>query len=306
MKSINQLALWGAVAALSFAATVPVRAADSDNTNRHRNLFRKTSGDKGIGELERANKLIGREVRSSDNQKLGKIDNFVVDLETGRILYVVVGSGGVAGVGEKKFAVAPEVFTETQGKDAHLNMDKAKFEAAPEFTKDIDKDTELNKASFPSKVYEYFGQNPWWKGATSASEGEFHNVHKVSDLIGMKIQNVSNQDMGKVDNVILDVPDARVAYVIFNPDRSLGLGDYYYAFPPNALTLSSDHKNLVSDISKEKLNGAPHFDKNNWPNLSDPNWASQVYKYYGKDVWFGTGVQPTSEREKERVYPEKK
>jgi len=303
MKRIKQLALWGAVAAIGLTA-VSVRAADSDNTtNRHHN-YRRTTGDKGIGDVEKANKLIGKEVRSSDDQKLGKIDNFVVDLETGRILYAIVGSGGVAGVGEKRYAVAPGLFTETQGKDAHISVDKAKFTSAPEFTKDIDKDTELGKATFVSQVYDYYGQSAWWKGATSASEGEFHNVHKVSDVIGMKVQNVSNQDMGKVDNVMLDVPDGRIVFVIFNPDNSLGFGNNYYALPPNAFTLGSDHKTLVSDIGKEKLTGAPSFDKSNWPNFSNPSFASQVYKYYGKDAWFE--MQPTSERGNPRVYPDKK
>jgi sporulation protein YlmC with PRC-barrel domain len=305
---INHLALWSAVTAVSFVAvTVPVRAADTDQ-DKSTSGYRKTThlSDKAINDVERANKLIGKEVRGSDNQKLGKIENFIVDLETGRILYAIIGSGGVAGVGEKKYAVAPGMFTETQGKDTHLNMDKAKFAGAPEFTKEMDKDTELGKADFVFKTYQYFGQNAWWQGNTPASEGSFHNVHKVSDLIGMKVQNVSNQDIGKVDNVILDVPDARVLFVIFNPDRSLGLSENYYALPPNALTLGSDRKFLVSDLGKEKLSAAPHFDKDNWPNFSNPSWAGQVYKYYGKDVWFDTNVQPTSEREKQRVYPDKK
>jgi len=59
--------------------------------------------------------------------------------------------------------------------------------------------------------------------------------------------------------------------------------------------LSTDKKKLTSDISKEKLAGAPHFAKDNWTNLSDPSFASQVYQYYGKQAYFQTGssLKPT-------------
>jgi len=308
MNKRTYLALLGLTTAISFAAvTIPVRADDKDKdrgTSSQRTT--RAMSDKTLGEVERANKLIGKEVRGSDNQKFGKIENFVIDLETGRVLYAIVGSGGVLGAGEKKYAVPPGAFTETQGNNVHVNFDKAKFNGAPEFTKDIDKDTELGKAAFVSKVYEFFGQPAWWQRSGPASEGEFHNVHKASDMIGMKIQNASNQDIGKVDNVIIDLPAGRVVYVILSPDRSFNLGNNLYALPPNALTLSSDRKNLVSDLSQEKLSGAPHFARDNWPNLSNPSWASQVYQYYGKQAYFEGGLKPTSESGKERVYPEKK
>src|SRR5947208_16266006 len=98
MKQKTYLAVWGAVAALSFAiVAVPMYAADNSS-----------SSDKTLGQVERANKLIGKTVYSSDNQKLGKIENFVVDLESGRIIYAVVGTG-VLGVVGKDYAVAPGI-----------------------------------------------------------------------------------------------------------------------------------------------------------------------------------------------------
>jgi len=245
--------------------------------------------------LERANRLIGREVLSSDNQKLGKVDNLVVDLESARILYAIVGVGGVAGVGEKKFAVPPGAFAEIRGNAVYFNGDKQKLNGAPQFTKNIEKETELSKADFVNQSYQYFGQNPWWQGSSGpASAGEFHNVHKASDVIGMKVKNVSDQDMGKVDNLIVDLSAGRLVYITLAPDASLGLGNNLYALPP-MFTLSSDKKSLTADINKEKLSGAPHFTSDSWPNLSDRAWASQVYQYYGKQAYFDSSkrLQPT-------------
>jgi sporulation protein YlmC with PRC-barrel domain len=308
MKTANHLVIYGAIAAMGLAAAT-ARADDRDKaTSRDSSTYNRSStmNDKRINDPERENKLIGKTVLSSDNQKLGKIENIIVDLESGRVLYAVVGSGGILGAGEKKFAVAPREFSETQGSDAHLNVDKAKLQAAPEFTKDINKDGELGKAEFVSSVYQYYGEHPWWEGKASATAGSFNNVHKADDVVGMKVRNVSNEEVGKINNVIIDLPAGRVLYVIFAPDRNMDAGDNLYAFPPNAFTLGGDQKALVTDINKERLAGAPHFTKNNWPNLADSTWATQVYQYHGKQAYFSTGIQPTSERGTERIYPDKK
>jgi len=309
MKTRKEVMIYGVVVAIGLAASTGARADDQDKAStRSSSSYQRnaTMNEKSLVDPERANKLIGKAVFSSDNQKLGKIENIIVDLESGRALYAVVGSGGILGAGEKKFAVAPGVFTETQGSDAHLNVDKSKFMASPEFTSDVDKNQEFGKADFVNNVYKYYGQQAWWEGKSSAAEGTFHNVHKADDVIGMKVRNVNNEDIAKVENVIVDLPAGRVVYVILTPDRSLNLGDNLYAFPPNALTLGTDQKSLVTDMTKERLASAPHFAKNNWPNLSDTSWASQVYQFHGKQAYFQTGMQPTSERDKERVYPNKK
>ena len=102
----------------------------------------------------------------------------------------------------------------------------------------------------------------------------------------------NNQTIGKINNVMLDVPAGRIAYVIFSPDSSLNLGNNYYAMPPQALTLSPDHKYLVTGVDRNKLANAPHFASSSWPNLSDPSFASQVYQYYGKDTWFNNASSP--------------
>ena len=295
----NYLAIWGAVAALGFAVSaVPANSAETSTGSTYRN-------DKTFGQVERANKLIGKTVYSSDNQKLGKIDNFVVDLESGHILYAVVGTG-VLGVGGHDYAIAPGAFTDVRGDTIHVNVDKQKFNGAPEFTKDIDKPEAMGQGSFVNQVYQYFGETAWWKGSQSADTGTFHNVHKAKDVIGMKVKNVGNEDLGKIDNLMLDLPAGRVVFAILNPDSSLNLGNNFYALPPNALTLSSDQKNLVSDLTKEKLASAPYFAKDQWQNLSDPSFASKVYQYYGKQAWFqsGSGLQPTG-RADDKTYPKK-
>src|SRR6266404_1515000 len=93
---------WAAVLASGLVATnTGLRAAEGKVKIQDSNI-NASANDKTFGYVERADKLIGKQVRSSDDEKLGKIENLVIDLESGRILYVVVGSGGILGAGEKK------------------------------------------------------------------------------------------------------------------------------------------------------------------------------------------------------------
>jgi len=242
------------------------------------------------GQVALANKIYGHEVRGSDNEQLGNLNNLVVDLESGRVLYAVIGSG------KTRVAVPPEVFagTEPSGNFLRVNVTKQKVDGAPQFGAPMDNDTGLGSAAFVSQVYSYFGKNPWWQGTAPANEGTFHNVHKASQLLGMKVQNVNNQNIGKINNLAVNLPEGRVVAVLFSPDASLGLNGNVYPMPPQAVTLSSDRKNLVSNIDASKLGSAPHFSGSNFPNFSDQSYIAQVYQYYGKQTWFGTPTaQPT-------------
>ncbi|HLH53087.1 MAG TPA: PRC-barrel domain-containing protein [Verrucomicrobiae bacterium] len=244
-----------------------------------------------LSQAERAANLYGREILSSDNQQVGKIDNVVVDLESEHILYVVLNTS------RGKAAVPPEVIGQSTGNTLRANAAKTKIESAPQFTSNNDTPQQLGQASFVNQVYQYFGQSAWWQGSAGADQGAFHNVHKLNQLIGMNVEDVNNRSIGKISNVVVDMPTGRLLYVVFSPAASLNLGNNLYAMPSDAFTLSSDQKHLVTGVDTQKLAGAPHFANNSWPSLTDSSFASQVYQYYGKQAWFNNGtagsIKPT-------------
>ncbi len=243
-----------------------------------------------LSHAERAANLYGRELVGADNQKIGKIDNVIVDLESEHILYVVVDTS------RGKVAVIPEAIGQTTGNILHATVNKQKIEGAPQFGSDLDRPAQLGQASFVYQVYQYFGANAWWQGSTPANQGSFHNVHKLNQLIGMTVEDINNQNIGKISNVVVDLSSGRILYAVFSPAASLNLGSNLYAMPSDAFTLGSDQKHLVTGIDRQKLAAAPHFEKNSWPNVTDSAFASQVYQYYGKQAWFNNApgtYQPT-------------
>jgi len=106
--------------------------------------------------------------------------------------------------------------------------------------------------------------------------------------------NNAQQDIGKIETIVLNVPAGREMYAVLAPASDMNLGNDYYAIPPKSLKLSTDQKTLVADVTREKLSNAPHFAKDDWSHLSDTAWAHKVYEYYGQPASFQTrDIQPT-------------
>jgi sporulation protein YlmC with PRC-barrel domain len=87
----------------------------------------------------KASKLIGSEVRNMQNEKLGKIEDFVLDMDNGTVNYVALASGGVLGAGEKLFAIPfNEVQMRLDGDSIYflVNVSKEKIKNSKGFDKD--------------------------------------------------------------------------------------------------------------------------------------------------------------------------
>jgi sporulation protein YlmC with PRC-barrel domain len=111
---------------MSWTALAP--AADTD-----------TGSKIAVPKAYRMNKLRGVEVRNLQGEKLGTVDDFVVNMETGTINYVALGTGGVLGLGEKLFAIPfNEVKMSMDGNNIFfvVNVSKTKLKNSKGFDKD--------------------------------------------------------------------------------------------------------------------------------------------------------------------------
>jgi sporulation protein YlmC with PRC-barrel domain len=106
-------------------------------------------------------------------------------------------------------------------------------------------------------------------------------VMSAASLAGDRVRNSAGDDLGKVKEIMIDVPSGKVAYAVLSFGGFLGAGDKLFAVPWDALVLDEDEKEFVLDIDKTTLENAPGFDKDNWPDMADPGWGSQIYGHYG-------------------------
>lgn len=106
-------------------------------------------------------------------------------------------------------------------------------------------------------------------------------ILSASTLTGDRVVNRQGEDLGKIDDLMIDFDRGRVAYAVLSFGGVLGVGDKLFAIPWEALSLDTAEKRFVLGIDKTLLERAPGFDKNHWPDMADPAWGAQLYGYYG-------------------------
>lgn len=116
--------------------------------------------DVRLGALS-ASTLIGDSVRNSEDKDLGKIEDFIIDLDTGCIVYAVLSFGGLLGMGGKFFAIPWVSLKVDQDAECfRLEIDKETLEKAPGFDKDDWPDPK--DFGIVTTIYEFYGvENPF-------------------------------------------------------------------------------------------------------------------------------------------------
>lgn len=117
-------------------------------------------------------------------------------------------------------------------------------------------------------------------GTPRSTDGPGPRLMLTSTLEGNDVMNRAGEKLGTVDEIMLDVPMGRIAYAVLSSGGFLGVGDKLFAIPWGALTLDTDNKCFILDVSKDRLEQAPGFDKDHWPSLADQSWGANVHKYY--------------------------
>jgi sporulation protein YlmC with PRC-barrel domain len=77
--------------------------------------------------------VAGDSVRNANGEDLGRIEDLVIDVQTGRVNYAVLSFGGYLGVGGRLFAVPWEALERDAESDTFiLDVEKAALADAPD------------------------------------------------------------------------------------------------------------------------------------------------------------------------------
>ncbi len=107
---------------------------------------------------------------------------------------------------------------------------------------------------------------------------------KASQLIGCAVTNSKNENLGEIQDIVLDGGNQRIAYAVVAFGGFLGMGEKYFAMPWRLVEVSQrssdDTPRATLGLDRETLKAAPGFDKAMWPDLADAAWTAQVDDYY--------------------------
>jgi sporulation protein YlmC with PRC-barrel domain len=111
---------------------------------------------------------------------------------------------------------------------------------------------------------------------------------RASQLIGANIQNDSGESVGEVNDLVIDGSSGRVRYAAVTYGGFLGVGSKLFAVPFDAFHVKKKSNNsndyvLVLNVTKQQLEGARGFDKDNWPDFADRSMTRELDQRYNVD-----------------------
>lgn len=112
-------------------------------------------------------------------------------------------------------------------------------------------------------------------------EGPGPRLMGADTLLGNDVYNSQEEDLGDIKEIMLDMESGKVAYAVLSFGGILTLGEKLFAVPWNALKLDTKNKRFLLDVDKERLEMAPGFNPDRWPDMADETWAREVHSFYG-------------------------
>lgn len=106
-----------------------------------------------------ASDVEGTKVYNTAGEKLGSIDDLVIDKLSGQVRYAVLEFGGFLGVGTDRYPLPWSMLKYDTSQDGYVvPLDKATLERAPRYAKD---DVPAYTEEYGRKVYDYYGST-WY------------------------------------------------------------------------------------------------------------------------------------------------
>lgn len=316
--------------------------------------------------LKKANELIGAKVFNDKGQRLGTIEDIVLNPDRNEVSYAVLSHGGFLGMGGKLFAVPWSEFKFGSQKDTLVlsNVDPSHLENAMGFDKnhwptaaspnwlglDVNRDTTTNRgAMLPDSESESMG--PGMPGDTGTSrdagmpmndrnggvadtrtyqatpgrnrivprsEGDEPRAaaepavaakadikyRRLSELVGLTIKNEQGEELGELEDIVLDVHQGKVAYAVLSMRSGfLGLNKDYVPVPWSAMNILPDVGTARLNADKQTLE-AIAFKSDKFPNLEDQAYSRQLHERFGaRPYWEALGFVPGEEGPRSSVPP---
>ena len=124
------------------------------------------------------------------------------------------------------------------------------------------------------------------RGDENQTGTQIPHTLSASTIIGDPVVNEYGEDLGKIEELMIDLDGGRVAYAVLSFGGLFGIGDKLFAVPLEAMQVDPENHRFVLDVDRERLEQAPGFDKDDWPDAADLDYRRAVFVYYGHDPYW--------------------
>lgn len=227
--------------------------------------------------VKRASELMGKSVRDAQGEDLGSIEDFALDLQQGRINYVALDTGQMLGLSERLVGISvEELRADPQEEDSFIaNISQQELERAQELP-DENWPSEPTVAARGTQTDTEFapfegGQTDPQTGTTQQRDQQttgvqpgMEQVHRASELMGKTVRDAQGEDLGKIEDLALNLQEGRIAYVAL--DTNGLLTERLVGVPVESLRRAPDDEDaFIADITQQQLEAAQQLPDENWP-----------------------------------------
>lgn len=106
----------------------------------------------------------------------------------------------------------------------------------------------------------------------------------ATSIIGDLVENHDGQELGKIDNIMINLITGSIDYVIVEYGAFFGIGGKLFAVPYQELKINPNRRSYILNRDKEYLQNAPGFDRHHWPDTNNHPYFKDVSKYYKAPV----------------------
>jgi sporulation protein YlmC with PRC-barrel domain len=133
--------------------------------------------------------------------------------------------------------------------------------------------TKIRLATWVAVILIHFGVS------LAQAEPERLKQFSAGEILGMKVMNAQNEDLGKVQDLIVNFDSGSVPFAVIGS----GLASRTkIAVPLDSLSCSSDGKHFTLNATKEELKTASKSPQGRWVIAENAEWTKSIDGYYGQ------------------------
>ena len=108
-----------------------------------------------------------------------------------------------------------------------------------------------------------------------------HHLIPGRHVQGTKVYNAALEDLGTVDDVVIDAEAGRIAYAVLSCGGFFGLGERHYPVPWAKLRYEKEMGGYIADVERDVMHGAPSYGDRQSAQWNDEEWARAICAHYG-------------------------
>lgn len=113
--------------------------------------------DAGLTIENPAEDIRGRDVVDAAGEKIGHVNDLLIDDSEHKVRLMEIGHGGILGIGESKVLVPIDAIDHIDEEVVHVNQTRERIAGAPRYDPEL-----VEERDYYGSLYGYYGVGPYW------------------------------------------------------------------------------------------------------------------------------------------------